>query len=624
MVDRPQTKLLLVFLTALVSLSVMSISALATPQFKMTGGNFSYLSTNESYVTIKNLGNQTYNASNIYSFAINITHNATAATTDFYNISNVTWTFAYQNLTANNSDGTYNRSLNFTFYSSGRLLNGSGTNVTFMGNDTGGMWWINISQTELGAAGNWNLTIRTYNTTDALAVGGGLGNSTTVTFYVPQHPINLSIMLNGTNGNRTYNFVNNENMIFNISAHENRTSTLSNATNSRVTTNATREIIYIGLNTNISGWKMLNFTNIQGDSGLNITSIPQLSNRSYNATVFLNPGNVNFTASNVTVIITANDNENPNVNILKPTGGSAFTEATVIFKANAGDNVAGTTGCDYKINTGNFKTLSQGVDITLSDLNSGDHTITVQCTDPSSNKAESKVKFSITLLPSAPGGPGTTSTISVPVVSTPSEGKTQVFIAKVSAGKEAIAEIKTGDVASISITVKNDVTSVYVTVNKLDAKPADVTEAPGKIFRYLDIKPSGLPESSIDKAKIKFKVEKQWITANNANADKMYLNRFANSVWNRLSTTKVLEGTDIITYEAETPGFSVFAISFEEAAPSVPSTVPAPTPTPKPTPTPAPTPTPTVPGAGGDVLPIIAIVVVVIIIAVVLVRAGVI
>jgi hypothetical protein len=74
--------------------------------------------------------------------------------------------------------------------------------------------------------------------------------------------------------------------------------------------------------------------------------------------------------------------------------------------------------------------------------------------------------------------------------------------------------------------------------------------------------------------------------------EKIKLNRYSEG-WNPLPTKKVGEGKDYIYYSAETPGFSIFAITGEkEALEITPVVTPALTPTTLPEEVPSPLPTP--------------------------------
>ena len=94
--------------------------------------------------------------------------------------------------------------------------------------------------------------------------------------------------------------------------------------------------------------------------------------------------------------------------------------------------------------------------------------------------------------------------------------------------------------------------------------PLNVTEAPGKIFKYTDV--SVYPDSArskVSSATIKFKVEKTWFADNNCNASTTILQRYIGDEkkWVPLTTRLVNETSTAYLYEAKSSGFSTFAIT---------------------------------------------------------------
>jgi len=62
---------------------------------------------------------------------------------------------------------------------------------------------------------------------------------------------------------------------------------------------------------------------------------------------------------------------------------------------------------------------------------------------------------------------------------------------------------------------------------------------------------------------INFKVEKGWLTENNADENYIVLNRYT-TVWNELETSKISSEPKYAYYKALTPSFSYFSISVKE------------------------------------------------------------
>ncbi len=90
------------------------------------------------------------------------------------------------------------------------------------------------------------------------------------------------------------------------------------------------------------------------------------------------------------------------------------------------------------------------------------------------------------------------------------------------------------------------------------------TEPEGEVYRYLNIWVGNggfaTPEN-IDGAVVGFRVNRAWIIENNVDADSIILQHFSENRWNLLPTTRIGEDEEYIYFEAETPGFSPFAIT---------------------------------------------------------------
>jgi hypothetical protein len=69
-----------------------------------------------------------------------------------------------------------------------------------------------------------------------------------------------------------------------------------------------------------------------------------------------------------------------------------------------------------------------------------------------------------------------------------------------------------------------------------------------------------IEDEQIKESKIKFKVEKKWLSDNNINKLTVKLNRYNNG-WNNLTTKMLSDDDNYVYYESESPGFSLFAIT---------------------------------------------------------------
>lgn len=137
---------------------------------------------------------------------------------------------------------------------------------------------------------------------------------------------------------------------------------------------------------------------------------------------------------------------------------------------------------------------------------------------------------------------------------------------RIEPGVEASMEInKSGlDFTEIRITVKNQANQVSITVTKLGSRPATAEkELEGNVYQYVNIKRSNLEDEEIERSIIRFRVSKAWISGNRISKGTVVLNRYKTE-WAKLPTVLLEEDADYVYYEAETRGFSVFAITGEE------------------------------------------------------------
>ena len=81
----------------------------------------------------------------------------------------------------------------------------------------------------------------------------------------------------------------------------------------------------------------------------------------------------------------------------------------------------------------------------------------------------------------------------------------------------------------------------------------------GRIYKVYEIIIEKVIEEINETITIEFDVRKEWLEEENIDAENIALHRYTNK-WEELPTKIKQEGEKIITYEAETPGFSYFAI----------------------------------------------------------------
>lgn len=299
-------------------------------------------------------------------------------------------------------------------------------------------------------------------------------------------------------------------------------------------------------------------------NGINF-SVPAEGGYLWNVVIYevLNTSDANTT--NATVFL---DTVEPGLTVTSPTAGTVYTTASVDIIYTATDAGSGISACSYNldsggsVNTGASKTVATGT------ISSGVHSLLVSCVDAAGNPINKTVSFTMT--PSGGGGTtggGTTSPSATTTTTRPPPLlPTKVEIPSINVGETKTVSVqKTEDhgLKEISITAKNAVVSVSLDIVRLADKPASVAiEASGKVYNYIEINKTNLKAEDIDKVKIKFVVSKSWLTSNNIDPAKVVLSRYTTQ-WDKLPTSKLSETTSEIEYDAQSAGFSYFAISGE-------------------------------------------------------------
>jgi PGF-pre-PGF domain-containing protein len=150
-------------------------------------------------------------------------------------------------------------------------------------------------------------------------------------------------------------------------------------------------------------------------------------------------------------------------------------------------------------------------------------------------------------------------------------------ILSIEAGQTESVAFEGLDVHKISIKVDKNVSGVNVAVEKVD-KPEEIPEVAGIAYDYVNITATNLTDVNVT-AKVEFKVNKSWIADENISEETIKLSRYDGN-WTVLPTSKIDEDNTSVYFEAETLGFSIFAISGEEEVEV--AITPSPTATPAP------------------------------------------
>ncbi len=141
----------------------------------------------------------------------------------------------------------------------------------------------------------------------------------------------------------------------------------------------------------------------------------------------------------------------------------------------------------------------------------------------------------------------------------------------INAGETATVPIKSENigVTAVEFVVEQKIYGAWVQVAKKESLPSGVSSASGKVYRYIEIsKSTTVKEEAIKNVKIQFKVEKSWLDENKLAKEDVALLRYNSGEWKELVTVVKSEEGSYVSYEAETPGFSYFAIG-QKSQPAV-------------------------------------------------------
>ena len=120
-------------------------------------------------------------------------------------------------------------------------------------------------------------------------------------------------------------------------------------------------------------------------------------------------------------------------------------------------------------------------------------------------------------------------------------------------------------VGYVEFTAKKTAGKITTTVEELKGLSSLTPSEPaGEIYNHINIwvGTGGFANSkNIENSIVGFRVSKKWITENHINMDAIALQHFSEGQWKSLNTEKVGADDKYIYLEAETPGFSPFAIT---------------------------------------------------------------
>jgi PGF-pre-PGF domain-containing protein len=206
-------------------------------------------------------------------------------------------------------------------------------------------------------------------------------------------------------------------------------------------------------------------------------------------------------------------------------------------------------------------------------LANGNYVYYVLCKDVVNNTmavtTNSNVSFAVSVTASASGGGGGGG------AAAPSEPTETQTVSGIQAGSSSTITLSNTGLAmtSLEITAAATIVNGQLTITQPAALPATISAVTGgTVYKYLSVSESGISETAISAAKIRFKVAKSWMADKGAGTSDIVLSRYADGKWSDLTTRQTNQDSNSYYFEADSPGLSTFAIKVVQAAAAPPTT----------------------------------------------------
>ncbi len=126
-------------------------------------------------------------------------------------------------------------------------------------------------------------------------------------------------------------------------------------------------------------------------------------------------------------------------------------------------------------------------------------------------------------------------------------------------------------ITELNISVKNNLTNFKVRVGSSVIPLEGITPPDGIVYIYTSITKENAEDSDIENALITSAVNTSWIQENNIDRATITMSRYVNAQWVRLSSQETGESDWRVSFQAVTPGFSVFVIHAQQKSEAVPT-----------------------------------------------------
>ncbi|MBN1455682.1 MAG: ABC transporter substrate-binding protein [Methanomicrobia archaeon] len=156
-----------------------------------------------------------------------------------------------------------------------------------------------------------------------------------------------------------------------------------------------------------------------------------------------------------------------------------------------------------------------------------------------------------------------TATAPSAAASSPQVTETARTVPVLKAGEDTAMLFEDMDISLLTLSSDTTVNDVRIAIKRVE-RPPNVPAPPDTTYVYLDL--SVTPEEVARvSGSIEFKVRQSWLAAHNIEESTVRLSRYDERAgWSKLSTSRVGVDDLFVIFEAETPDFSLFAITGEQ------------------------------------------------------------
>lgn len=224
----------------------------------------------------------------------------------------------------------------------------------------------------------------------------------------------------------------------------------------------------------------------------------------------------------------------------------------------SGEKTGSGSSIDYTFSDTDDKDVK--LTVTDSEGYSGSDTIDVDVTNSSSGSSSNDNQQQTQNTQTTAGGGGNAESLA-------SDFDEEDFLFSIDEGEIKEAEFEESPITKLSIGISQDVDKAVVIQSRESGERPDGADSDpsNEVYRFVELNPVNISDSDIENVTFEFQVNRSWVEDSRIADDSVRLMRYSDG-WEELSTSRTGGSSDYFYYEAESSGFSVFAITGRKRA----------------------------------------------------------